>query len=147
MGVLLFPHGSNERHGDRHRSRSIWIALLFAACGKADPAVCVRDGFPAIDASRWTVMTPADVSANGQLVIAPPPAVDTNDGLRGTVTYDLTGGYVELDIASFLTPSQASQALLVVEIDDAHSFVLGASYMTTFARMNNDPTMDHASTF
>ena len=113
------------------------VALIAAGCRSGDVALCLHDGFDSIDASRWTLMNPAhtDVTADGQLVIAPPAASNTNDGLRGTATYDLTGGFVEVQIAGYLTPSVNSQAELIAEIDDANHFYIGASYQSLVLRL------------
>src|SRR5258708_1614460 len=98
------------------------LLIAIAGCHSDDAPVCLRDGFDTIASSRWKLMDPAhtDVTATGgRLVIAPPALTATNDGVRGSTVFDLTGGFAEIEIGRYLVPSDRTQGEFVIRLDEA----------------------------
>jgi hypothetical protein len=111
--------------------RSMLAAALCAltACQADTLGICARETFESIDEARWEYVGVEEttVSANGRLVIALPAATNTNQGLVGLFAEDLTGGFVSVEIARYLTESASTQSELVVRRDPDNYFFIGAA--------------------
>lgn len=107
--------------------------LLLAACESSSVPVCLHDEFDAIDSGRWTPMQPSHTSArDGRLVIAPPPGSgqpndSTHDGLRGASQFDMTDGFAEIEVVSYLLPDETKQqSVFAIRRDEQNQFFMTA---------------------
>jgi hypothetical protein len=116
------------------------LALVLIGCQGDLVPVCDEENWDDLDAKHWTQINPGSGAVSvvdGQLQIAL-PMTQANEGVLGSETYDLQGGYVEIEIMQYLPASTQTEFELVVQRDATNYFFIGVENAELIVRLEQD---------
>lgn len=114
------------------------------------PPQCVRDDFDdgLIDSTTWRIVTPGNApiviaETNQQLRFLHPMRMDGFNALETVRPYDITGGYVQIELSEPPTSATNIDTNLLVILDDNNYYMLNLANSRLTARITTNGVIDN----